>query len=56
MYIGKRVLVKHQEQIQEGIVKNFWEEDVEIQLADDTVITRKYWEIRKIDDDTNQRI
>jgi len=46
MHIGKWLLVKHEGKILKGIVVNFWQEDLDIRLDDDTIIRRKFWEIR----------
>jgi len=50
MYIGKWLLVKDSGQIKKGIVIDFSQEDLKIKLGDDTIINRKYWEVRKIDE------
>jgi len=50
MHIGKWLLVKENEQIQKGRVINFLNEDLEIKLEDGTIVRRKFWEVRKIDE------
>jgi hypothetical protein len=46
MHIGKWLLVKHEGQIKKGIVTQIFQEDLDIRLEDDTVIRRKFWEVR----------
>ena len=48
MYIGRRLLVKHEGKIQEGIVTKIYNEDLDIRLEDETIISRKFWEVRSI--------
>lgn len=48
MHLGKRLLVKHDGQIQEGNVEQIFEEDLIIRLDNGETITRKFWEIRSI--------
>jgi len=50
MYIGKRLLVKHEEQILEGIVEQIFPEDLDIRLSNGELIRRKFWEVRIIDE------
>jgi len=54
MYIGKKLLVKHNDKIQEGIVENFYEEDLDIRLDDGEIIRRKFWEVRSLPDDNKK--
>jgi hypothetical protein len=49
LHIGLTLLVKHNGIVQEGKVRQIFEEDLEIELKTDEIITRKYWEIRKIE-------
>jgi len=53
MHIGKWLLVKHEGKIQKGIVKIIYPEDLDIELEDGTIIRRKFWEVRKIDEKEN---
>jgi hypothetical protein len=48
MQIGKRLLVKHEGKVIEGIVIQIFIEDLEIKLDDQTIIQRKFWEVRSI--------
>ena len=48
MQIGNKLLVRHNGLVLEGIVTNFYEETIEIKLANEEVITRKYWEVRAV--------
>jgi hypothetical protein len=50
MYISKWLLVKHEGKILKGIVIKIYNEDLDIQLEDETIIRRKFWEVRKIDE------
>jgi len=45
MHIGKHILIRDEDQIKEGIVIKILYEDLEIRLEDNTIITRKFWEI-----------
>lgn len=49
MHIGKPVLIKHNGEIVEGKVEVIYKEDLDIRLPDGTLITRKFWEIRKVE-------
>jgi hypothetical protein len=46
MHIGKWLLVKHEGKIVKGIVTKFFQEDLDIRLDDNTIIRRKFWEVR----------
>jgi hypothetical protein len=46
MYLGKRVIVKHDNKLQEGNVIQIFLEELEIKLDTGELIRRKYWEIR----------
>lgn len=50
MHIGKWLLVKHEGKIIKGIVVKIFQEDLYISLEDKTIIHRKFWEVRKIDE------
>jgi hypothetical protein len=50
MHLGKWLLVKHEGQIKKGIVQKIYSEDLDIQLEDGTVIRRKFWEVRTINE------
>jgi hypothetical protein len=45
MHINKWLLVKHEGQIKKGIVIKIFQEDLDIQLEDNTVVRRKFWEV-----------
>lgn len=46
MHIGKWLLIKHEGKIIKGTVIQIFEEDLDIKLEDNTVVRRKYWEVR----------
>ena len=46
MHIGKWLLIKHEQKILKGIVIKIFEEDLEIKLEDETIVRRKFWEVR----------
>jgi len=46
MHIGKWLLDKHEGQIKKGIVTQIFPEDLDIRLEDNTIIRRKFWEVR----------
>jgi hypothetical protein len=46
MYIGKWLLVRYENKIIKGIVTKIFQEDLDIRLEDDTIIRRKFWEVR----------
>jgi hypothetical protein len=48
MFIGQTVLIKHNNSVQEGKVEEIGYEDLQIRLKDDTLVSRKYWEVKKI--------
>jgi hypothetical protein len=48
MHIGKRLIVKHDNKIQEGIVEEIYSEDLDIRLDNGELIRRKFWETRAI--------
>jgi len=50
MYIGQRLLVKHDGVLQEGNVEQIFQEDLEIKLDSNAIIMRKFWEVRRIDE------
>jgi hypothetical protein len=50
MYIGKRLLIKHEGKIQEGLVQRIFQEELDIKLTTGEVIRRKFWEVRIIDE------
>jgi len=49
MYIGQSVLIKNNGRIQEGKIEIIYDENLDIRLLDDTLITRKFWEIHKME-------
>lgn len=50
MNIGKKLLIKYEGKVVEGTVIKIYPEDLDIQLIDDTVVRRKFWEVKKIDE------
>jgi len=52
MHIGKWLLVKYEGKVIKGIVSNFSDEDLEITLDDNIIITRKFWEVRGCPNDS----
>lgn len=48
MHIGKYLLIKHENKIVKGIVIKIFEEDLDIELEDKTIVRRKFWEVRSI--------
>lgn len=48
MYIGYRLLIKHEGEVKEGIVEKIFEEDLDIKLNTGEIIRRKFWEVRSI--------
>lgn len=48
MFIGQTVLLKHNNEIQEGVVVAMGQETLQVQLKDNTIVERTYWEVRKI--------
>lgn len=51
MQINKWLLVKHDGKIQEGKVIKIYYEDLDIQLKNGEIIRRKFWEVRKINNE-----
>ena len=51
MHVGKWLYVKYEGKIREGTVIKIYSEDLDIRLEDNTIITRKYWEVRSIPND-----
>ena len=49
MYIGQRLLVKHNGVLQEGNVEQIFQEDLEIKLDNNIIIMRKFWETHKVE-------
>lgn len=47
MKIGARLLVKHEGLVKEGSVEQIFPEDLDIRLDDNTLIRRKFWEVRR---------
>lgn len=50
MYIGKWLLSKYEGKLVKGIVIKIFQEDLDIRLEDDTIIRKKFWEVRIIDE------
>ena len=54
MHIGKWLLVKYEGQIKKGIVIKIFDEDLDIRLEDNTIIRRKFWEVRNVPFEKNK--
>ena len=48
MHINQWLLVRHEGKVLKGIVVKIYDEDLDIKLEDETVIQRKFWEVRGI--------
>ena len=48
MHIGQRIITKHEEKVQEGIIIDTYKEDLKIKLDSGDEVFRKYWEVNKI--------
>jgi len=48
MHIGKWLLVKYDNKLLKGIVIKIYEDDLDIKLEDETIVSRKFWEVRNI--------
>jgi len=51
MYIGNWLLVRYKNEVKKGFVIEIHENDLTIKLDDNTIIKRKFWEVRKYDED-----
>lgn len=51
MYLGQKVLVKVAGIIKEGNVREISNEDLKIELVEGGIVIRKFWEIRKIENE-----
>jgi hypothetical protein len=51
MHIGRWLLVKHEGKLIKGIVVKIFQEDLDIKLEDETIIRRKFWEVRNVPDE-----
>jgi hypothetical protein len=51
MHIGRWLLVKHDGKIVKGLVIKIFQEDLDIKLEDETIIRRKFWEVRSVPDE-----
>jgi len=48
LFIGQTVYVKHENKVQIGKVEFIFSEELQIRLETGEMITRKFWEIRKV--------
>ena len=48
MFIGESVYIKHEGKVRIGTVEIIWDEELEIKLDTGEIITRKFWEIKKV--------
>jgi hypothetical protein len=55
MNLGQRILVKHQDVVQEGKVIKIFEEELDIELENGEIIRRKFWETRAIKGTTYEK-
>ncbi len=49
MHIGMSVLLRDNGEVKEGKVEIVYDEDLDIRLLDNTLVRRKFWEIRKVE-------
>lgn len=50
MHIGKWLLVKYEGMVIKGIVVKIFFEDLEIELENNIIVRRKFWEVGKINE------
>ena len=48
MFIGMSVLIKENGEVKEGKVEVIYDEELDIRLSDETLVRRKWWEIKKL--------
>ena len=48
MFIGMSVLIRENGEVKEGKVEVIYDEELDIRLSDDTLVRRKWWEIKKL--------
>lgn len=46
MYLGQRLIIKHENVVKEGSVVKIYPEELDIKLDDGTLVRRKFWEVR----------
>lgn len=51
MKIGQRVMIKDENVVQQGIVIETFAEHLKIKLDSGIEVLRKYWELRKVQED-----
>lgn len=51
MNIGQPVFLRHEGELYRGIVIKVFDEDLKIELKNGTILFRKFWEIRKINNE-----
>jgi len=51
MYLGKRLILKHNGKLQEGSVENIFPEDLDIRLDSGELVRKKFWEVRSSSDE-----
>jgi len=49
MYIGQTVIIRHNNNLLEAQIIEIFPEDLSLQLQNGDIITRKMWEIHRID-------
>jgi len=50
MYIGELLLFRYKGELKQGRVISIFKEDLEIRVDDNTIIIKKFWEVRKLDE------
>lgn len=48
MHIGKWLLVKNEDKVEKGVVIKIYAESIDVRLEDNTILNRKFWEVRSI--------
>ena len=49
MYLGQRVLIKHNGKIVEGSVIEIYFEDLDIRLDNEEIVRCNFWSVRKVE-------
>jgi len=50
MYITQWVLLKYETKLIKGVIISIFQDDLEIKLENESIIKRKFWEVRKINE------
>ena len=51
MQIGQPVFIRHNKELYKGKVIKIFDEDLKIELKNGEIVLRKFWEIRKINNE-----